>query len=257
MSERPAVDRDVLAAAFERTAASYERGRPGYPADAVEMLVAEFGLAGARVLDLAAGTGKFSRVLLDHGAEVVAVEPLAAMREQFAAVVSSAEVLEGTAEVIPLPDESVDAVTVAQAFHWFRAPEALAEIARVLRPGGGLVLLWNEAYERDALTKRLFDAVRTVGNRPETIEVDWRIVVDESGWFEPMRRGRYRWTDTVSHHDLLASVESRSYVSVLEPEPRRSFLEGLAELLIEYPEPFPLPYVTEVYWCRRLSTPNS
>lgn len=248
-----------LAGAFDTSAASYERGRPGYPAEALALLATEFRLGpGSSVLDVAAGTGKLTRALVATGASVTGVEPLPAMREAFRAVLPGTEVLDGSAESLPVADASVDLVTVGQGFHWFDAPVALAEFARVLRPGGGIALLWNEANERDPLTKRLFTAMRAVGNRPQTIEIDWRVAVDESGHFEPCRRGRFRWSAELSHADLLATVESRSYVSVLEPGPRAEFLAGIAALIQEFPEPFTLPYVTEVFWCRRPGpTPNS
>jgi ubiquinone/menaquinone biosynthesis C-methylase UbiE len=121
---------------FEQAADAYERARPTYPQAAVAWLCERLAVRrGRRVLDLAAGTGKLTRSLVAAGADVVAVEPIAAMRERLPPEV---EALDGTAEAIPLPGASVDAVTVAQAFHWFDAEPALAEIHRVLRPGGTL-----------------------------------------------------------------------------------------------------------------------
>src|SRR5690606_25154234 len=130
---------DAAAEGFGRGAEAYESARPSYPPDAVGEIatVCDVG-PGRRVLDLAAGTGKLTRLLVPTGAEVVAVEPVAEMRAVLSAVLPGVEALDGTAEAIPLPDASVDAVTVAQAFHWFDPPVALAEIARVLRPGGTL-----------------------------------------------------------------------------------------------------------------------
>src|SRR5258708_876129 len=119
----------VSAAGFGRAADAYERSRPTYPADAVARLAAELEIVpGRRVLDLAAGTGKFTRLLAALGADLVAVEPSAAMRAEFALVLPDIPLHEGTAEHIPLGDDAVDAVVVAQAFHWFNAPTALAEI---------------------------------------------------------------------------------------------------------------------------------
>src|SRR5436190_13208524 len=129
---------DPMAEAFGAAASDYERARPSYPPQAIETLKADAGIGpGRRVCDLAAGTGKLTRLLVATGADVVAVEPVPGMREQLSEVLPEIEVLDGTAEAIPLDDGSLDVVTVAQAFHWFNFDEALAEIRRVLRPGGG------------------------------------------------------------------------------------------------------------------------
>jgi len=133
------------AVGFDRGAADYERGRPGYPDAAIALVARKLGITpGQRVLDLAAGTGKLTRSLLGLGAELVAVEPVAGMREQLRRAVPGVDVRDGTAEQIPLDDASVDAVLVAQAFHWFDVPAAAAEIHRVLVPGGGLAVIRNE-----------------------------------------------------------------------------------------------------------------
>ena len=129
------------ATGFARSVEAYERARPEYPPAAIAWLARELDLRPGRiVVDLAAGSGKLTRPLAALGCEVVAVEPVAEMR---AAIGPTARALEGTAEAIPLPDDSADAVTVGQAFHWFDGPKALAEIERVLRPGGALALVWN------------------------------------------------------------------------------------------------------------------
>ena len=135
---------DPLARSFGRAAVDYERGRPEWPLQAVERPAAALGLTReADVLDLAAGTGKLTRVLVARFGRVMAVEPDDGMREVLAASVPDAEALAGTAEQVPLVDDSVDACFVGDAFHWFDAGAALRELARVLRAGGGLVLLWK------------------------------------------------------------------------------------------------------------------
>jgi len=152
---------DVAAAGFGAGAQDYERGRPSYPDDLVVWMAERLRIgAGSRVVDLAAGTGKLTRLLVPTGADLVAVEPVAAMREQLAAVVPGVPALDGTAESIPLAPASVDAVTVAQAFHWFDADAALAEIARVLRPGGALGLVWNERDVREPWVAELSKLIR-------------------------------------------------------------------------------------------------
>lgn len=140
---------------FNSIADVYERSRPLYAPDAVAWVAQR--LPFERVLDLAAGTGKLTRQLLPLAASVVAVEPGAEMRTVFERVLPDVELLDGAAESIPLADESVDAVTVAQAFHWFERDVALVEMHRVLRPGGGFALLWNEWHfpELNAIVDRL------------------------------------------------------------------------------------------------------
>jgi ubiquinone/menaquinone biosynthesis C-methylase UbiE len=140
---------------FGRAAAQYERARPGYPQAALEHLARRLGLGpGRTVIDLAAGTGKLTRPLLAGGSEVIAVEPVAAMR---AALPREATVFDGTAEHIPLAAGAADAVTVGQAFHWFDGDAALAEIHRVLRHGGALALIWNRRL--DDPVNRAIDAL--------------------------------------------------------------------------------------------------
>ncbi len=146
----------AAAEGFQQAAADYERSRPSYPADALACIVGRAAMQpGTRVLDLAAGTGKLTRLLAPTGADVVAVEPVEAMRAQLVEQVPGVEVLDGTAESIPLESGSVHAVTVAQAFHWFDAPASLAEMRRVLVDDGTLVLVWNTRDRRRRLGARV------------------------------------------------------------------------------------------------------
>jgi SAM-dependent methyltransferase len=128
------------ARSFAVVANEYEHGRPGYPAAAIEWAL---GAQPLDVLDVGAGTGKLTQAVAAAGHRVIAVEPLAEMRALLEAGVPGAEVLAGKAEQLPLGDASVDAVVAGAAFHWFDQEPALAEIGRVLRPGGTLALLGN------------------------------------------------------------------------------------------------------------------
>jgi len=141
------------ARSFDAAAEAYERGRPGWPPEAIEIAARRLGLErGAAVLDLAAGTGKLTRRLAGRFGSVTAVEPLAGMRAVLEERIPFVRVLAGTAEAIPLGDASVDAVFVAEAIHWFDPAAAVAEIARVLRPRGGAAVLYNRLDWQDEAT---------------------------------------------------------------------------------------------------------
>jgi len=243
---------DVAARGFQAGAMAYELARPGYPDEAVEVLVRELGItAGTRVCDLAAGTGKLTRRLVGLGASVVAVEPVEGMRSQLRAAVPGIEVADGTAESIPLPDASVDVVTVAQAFHWFDAPAALAEIARVLKPAGGLALLWNE---RDETTAWVAEMSRLIRWHERTVSryqhVDWAEIVAESQKFRPLEERSVRWDQSMTRAVLADRVRSISYVAVMPPTERERLAAEVTAMVGRLPEPFPLPYVCRVQWCR-------
>jgi SAM-dependent methyltransferase len=233
-----------LAANFASVADAYERGRPEYAPAVVGAASAELGLApGATVLDLAAGTGKLTRALLAAGLDVVAVEPQAPLRETLSARVGAERVREGLAEAIPLADASVDAVTVADAFHWFDHAAALAEIRRVLRPGGGLAVLstlpdWREtswAEELGATMERL---------RPQHPNFDgpsWKDAVrGAGGWSEPreVRVTTWQRSDPETIVQYLGSV---SWIAALDEARRAETLSQLRRLIVDGETPAELP----------------
>lgn len=253
---------DAAANGFERGAADYERGRPTYPRAAVERLVAECGIdETTTVLDLGAGTGKFTRLLFEHTPNVVAVEPVAAMRATFATNFPGSRVVEGTAERMPgILDHSVDVVTVAQSFHWFDPRQALAEIQRVLRPQGWLALIWNTRDVRvpwlaevNALMDRLAgDAPRFRGS-----DRSWRAPIDEHPAFDELHEASFE--NPIGGVDLAtmrARVASTSYVSALPDADREDVLGEVERIVREGPmrdegETFTDRYRTELFWCRR------
>lgn len=243
---------DVAARGFQAGAAAYELARPGYPDEAMSALREDLGIGGkSRVCDLAAGTGKLTRRLVELGASVVAVEPVEAMRAELRAAVPGAEVVDGHAEAIPLPDASVDVVTVAQAFHWFDAPAALAEIARVLKPGGGLAMLWNE---RDEMTAWVAEMSRLIRWHERTVSryqhIDWAAVVGEAQRFTPLRERSLHWDQSMTRELLADRVRSISYIAVMPPTERERLAAEVTTLVGRLPEPFPLPYVCRIQWCQ-------
>ncbi len=239
-------------AGFEKASRSYERGRPGYPRETVDWIVAAAGLGpGRRVVDLAAGTGKLTRELVSCGAEVVAVEPLAEMRARFAEELARVRLVAGTAEETGLPSGFADAVTVAQAFHWFADDEALAEIHRVLRPSGLLALVWN----RRDLSHPVQEAVSRltapyVGEAPTYASGHWREVMAASDLFEPAGERRSVLVQQLDRQGLVDRVASTSYVANLPEGTRQDLLESVAALAPDSGT-LSLPYDTTAYGFRR------
>jgi SAM-dependent methyltransferase len=239
--------RAELAASFAREADAYERARPGYPADAV------LGLAGETpcdVVDLGAGTGKLTRSLAALGHHVVAVEPLAEMLEQMRAAVPGVTGVVGTAESLPLPYGSADVVACAQAFHWFDQEPAVVEIARVLRPGGRIALVWNVRDERVPWVTDLSDAMvgRTGVDRGAAEPIE------RSGLYGEVERARFEHTQDVDREALRELVLSRSYCAVLPDEERAPILGRVDRLFDEHARDglLTLPYVVECFRAERL-----
>ena len=242
-------------------AEDYEAGRPGYPPAAVTLIGEQLdvGREGpAAILDLAAGTGKLTRQLGVLGVEVIAVEPVAAMRAQLSRAAPGARILAGTAEAIPLPDGAVQAVTVAQAFHWFDVPRAAAEITRVLAPGGGLAILRNDWNRRDAsagwagAVGRLLEGATSP---PETHGRDWRAELEATHRFQPLSERVIANQHTVDLDGLLLRIASMSFVAALA-EPERAALLGAVEALLRDHglrpgTPVAMPEQTTVLWGRR------
>ncbi len=244
----------ISAAGFARGAELYERVRPEYPAEAVDWAVERLALRpGSVVLDLAAGTGKLTRALVARGLTVVAVDPSREMLARLQEVVPAVEAREGTAEAIPLDDEAVDAVTVAQAFHWFEPQAALREIHRVLRPHAGLALLWNSRELDDPVQAAWGEIVREAkGSVLKREALDERAEIARSGLFGALEEREQRWTQHLSTDEFVGLVGSRSYVARLGDPEREPILARVRALAERLGEPIPFRYVTHVQVARRL-----
>jgi len=253
--------REAAAVGFDREAASYAGVRPGYPSAVVD-LVAHATPAGGTVCDLAAGTGIFTRQLLAHGLDVTAVEPVDGMRRQFHLDTPGGHVVDGTAEALPFHDSSFDVVTVAQAFHWFDAPVALAEIRRVLRPRGHLFMIWNERDHDEAWIREWTQVVDSLslgeGVRPyhRHQDTDWATVVAEAGGFEPVESYRYENPTEGTPEGLVERARSMSYVAALDADRQAAVLDAVRRLAATHPDlagrdTFPFPYRTHVHATRR------
>lgn len=241
---------------FAPVAAEYDRGRPDWPAAVLDAAASVLDLPpGVRVVDVGAGTGKLTARLAERF-RVLAVEPLAAMRELLAARVPGVPVLDGSAEELPVPDGSVQAVFVAEAFHWFDGPRALAEAARVVRPAGGIVLLWNvPAGGWDPpLPERARRLVReAIARGPEpggglVAGQGWRAAFAGSP-FAPPRHERITHEVVLDRDGLVASVLSISSIAGLPTGEREALRDRLTALLPDRRQRRPLH--TELYWARR------
>jgi SAM-dependent methyltransferase len=247
-------EKKELAAQGFYDGARYDAARPSYPDEAIEYFVATFALDNrSRVLDLGAGTGIFSRQLIPHVGRLIAVDPSASMREAFRAATPKVEVLDGSDVNIPLETASADAVFVAQAFHWFDAPLALSEIHRVLRPGGGLGLIWNERDESVNWVHELTRAMQWDTRAPYLVGTDHSLVIAQ-GPFVDVRRVKFQTSQTLTHQGLTQRVLTTSYIAAMSDEERRRTMDVVATVIEQLPDPVELPYVTDVY-SARASTP--
>ncbi|OBI85822.1 class I SAM-dependent methyltransferase [Mycobacterium asiaticum] len=224
---------------FGAAAAAYERGRPTYPPEAIDWLLPP----GAReVLDLGAGTGKLTTRLVERGLDVVAVDPVPEMLEVLTASLPQTRALLGTAEEIPLQDNSVDAVLVAQAWHWVDPARAIPEVARVLRPGGRLGLVWNTRDERLGWVRELGEII---GRDDDPVRN--RVTLPEP--FTEVERHQLEWTNYLTPQALIDLVASRTYCITSPTEVRTKTLDKVRELLATHPalanaNGLALPYIT-------------
>ncbi|MFL9922855.1 class I SAM-dependent methyltransferase [Herbaspirillum lusitanum] len=220
------------------TADNYVRGRPGYPPEVMQWLRDDLLLSvGKVVLDLGAGTGKFTAYLARTGAHVIAVEPVEKMRDKLVEALPQVRALAGTAEAIPMPDASVDAIVCAQAFHWFASTAALQEIQRVLKPGGCLGLIWNMRDARVGWVQKLDSIVNQVeGDTPRYRTGAWRKVFPFAG-LSMLQERHFAVGHTGPAEDVILNrVRSTSFIAALPSEQLRGIEEQIRTLIANEPE---------------------
>jgi SAM-dependent methyltransferase len=249
----------AAAKGFGAAAEAYRESRPDYPAALGDWLRDELGLGPQRVaLDLGAGTGKFTPLLRATGARLVAVEPVEAMRAELVAAHPDVEALAGEAERLPLANASVDAIVCAQSFHWFATPAALAEMRRVLKPGGALGLVWNVRDERvawvAALTK-IFD--RHQGDAPRHESGRWRSLFPAPG-FTPLSERRFPYEHFgAAERVIVERALSVSFIAALPAGEQARVADEVRALIAATPSlagraTVAFPYVTNAHACRRV-----
>jgi SAM-dependent methyltransferase len=235
---------DSQALSFGPAADRYDEFRPSYPPAA---LIWALGTTPCRVVDLGAGTGILTRVLLALGHEVVPVEPDAAMRRRLAQATPGSEPLDGSAERIPLPDGAADAVVAGQAYHWFDTGKAHPEIARVLRGGGVFAPVWNVRDESVAWVRGLSELL---AERPGGAS-DGRLEGADFGpLFGPVASKTFHHQVPMTADRLVALMSTRSYYLTATPQRQAEIANGIRELVGGMAEPFALPYQTVIYRAR-------
>jgi SAM-dependent methyltransferase len=235
---------------FELVADLYERARPEYPPEAVEWIVQELDLhPGRTVLDLGAGTGKLTRALVPTGARVIAVEPGERMLAELQRVLPDIEAVRGGAEAVPLADDSVDAIAVGQAFHWFRHEEAVPELHRVLRRGGAVALVWNSRDGERPLQRELSELIRPFIPEGRPAVGHSAKALANSPLFGDVEERRFPFAQMVDTDTFVARIASVSFVAA--PEEKRAELVGrLREIADAAGGRIEMAYVTEVYVSR-------
>jgi SAM-dependent methyltransferase len=250
---------EVAQQGFGTEAETYERSRPSYPSDAVAWLVDALHIApGATVVDLAAGTGKLTRLLMPTGADIVAIEPVDGMRHTLRTILRAVPVVGGSAEAIPISAGAVDALTVAQAFHWFDADAAFAEFGRVLRPGGRVGIIWNARDRSIDWVDQLWSIMDRVEKRaPWRDHEHWRdsALGDRPG-FGPMHAATFHHAQMLTPDLVVERFRGVSHVAVLPDDEREMVLAEVRVVLATHPETrgrteLAIPYRLDSYWCER------
>lgn len=241
------------ARSFDRVSEQYERGRPDYAREAVQQMLASLPLGSSPVIvDLGAGTGKLTRMLVGSGARLFAVEPLSGMRRVLETQVPQAEAIEGTAQAIPLPDGCCDAMAIASAFHWFAEPVALTEIRRVLKPAGGLALLWNRRDTTQAIQHTIGTIIQPYRRDvPSHADGVWRGVLEGTGWFEPIGVWHFPHKQEMDSIRLVDRVLSISFIAELPSDERAAVRGQIERAAADLTELFSLRYFTDLYCYRR------
>ncbi|HUX25166.1 MAG TPA: class I SAM-dependent methyltransferase [Burkholderiales bacterium] len=244
---------------FSTEAQTYMRGRPDYPADILPWLADDLGVVpGKLVVDLGAGTGKFTRMLLQTGADIIAVEPVEAMRMQLTKSLSGVGTLAGNASAIPLKSASVDAVICAQSFHWFATHSALREIHRILKPGAKLGLVWNvrdESLDWVEAMSRIITPYE--GDVPRFYRGDWRKPFSGEYFTAPEQTVfAYQHVGT-AEEVILDRVLSISFIAALTTHEKSKVADQLRALIASHPtlrgrDTIAFPYRTEAYRCTSL-----
>jgi len=247
---------------FEQAATVYEQARPSYPSEAID-LIKSFCDKPDIIIDLGAGTGKLTRLLGPIGArEIVAIEPVSAMRENLKNIPIITKIIDGTAEHIPFDDHTVDIIVCGQAFHWFANHRALAEFNRVLKPNGFLVLIWNIADNSGReWAEEIADYVDSF-KPPEVSRykiMEWKKAFDNQNFFSPLQHKQFSSKQRVTRDLAIKRILSTSFIAALPSEEQKKLIDGVRKIIdnveeIRNAEEFDVQQNTDVYWCSSLKS---
>ncbi|XP_067044852.1 uncharacterized methyltransferase Mb3374-like [Acropora muricata] len=258
---------------FSTDLSLYEKGRPEYTKESVEFLLCQVGLLSkitkerTTLLEIGAGTGKFTRAMVEvltsrnASVEITASDPKPEMCEAFRRLVPGIKMLQFPAEDIALPDESVPVIICAQAFHWFASDKSVAEICRVLEPGGKFGLIWNHRDHSQPWVRALQDIVDPFVKKKDmpgdARELKWTESLNKSGKFTPVERNNKFQTYVEGDMDkIVAVIMCISAITQSSEEVRRSTEVKVREVLTNHPDlqgaqVYKLPYITDICWCAK------
>jgi SAM-dependent methyltransferase len=241
---------ESAAEGYRQESTTYASARPSYHPALIDRSVDAYG--SGTIIDLGAGTGIFTRQLVERGLQPIAIEPVAEMRAELQASLPTATALDGTAEHTGLADSSVDTVFVAQAFHWFDHTQALVEVRRILRPGGHLVCVWNVRDETEPWVRGFTDIVdRYAGDTPRHRTMEWRRAIDADPAFALVEDFAVANPVPSSPDAVAARARSTSFIAALDPAQLRDVLEQINELTRPLGPSFEFPYRSELQAWRR------
>jgi len=248
---------------YSEAAQTYAQGRPDYPPEILPWLTDTLSItANKNAVDLGAGTGKFTKLLAQTGANIIAIEPVEAMRAQLTLSLPDVQTLPGTADAIPLDTASADAVLCAQSFHWFATEAVLQEIHRVLKPSGKLGLIWNVRDESVDWVVAITEIITPYeGSAPRFYKGDWRIPFN-GRYFTPLEQTNFTYEHVGTPQQvILDRCLSVSFIAALPDDEKTIIANKLQTLIASHPalrqkDTISLPHRTEAYWCSRTAYPK-
>jgi len=247
----------AAAVGFERAAARYERSRPSYPSQAVELIISALGPAGGSpTIELGAGTGKLTRLLAPSGVRVVAIEPVDAMRRTLRAT-TACDVVGAVAEALPFREATFGAAVAAQTFHWLDGDRTVPELARVLRPRGRAALVWNVRDESEPWVAAITDVIEPFrGDTPSYRDGRWERAFDASAAFSPLERRSFAYRHETTCEGVVERVLSISFIASLGDHDRDEVAREIRRILrkadvADDDAPLAFPYRTDLWLTTR------